>query len=69
MRKDVLGTMMFADDIASCGDDETDMTLMAEYLESWGGDLGESIRGSADQKPNSNTLILTGKWPKKIASC
>ena len=57
MRKDVLGTMMFADDIASCGDDETDMTLMADYLESWGGDLGE------------NTLILTGKWPKKIASC
>ena len=26
MRKDVPGSMMFADDIVLCGDDETDMT-------------------------------------------
>ena len=31
-RKDVPGQMMFADDIAICGDGETDMT---EYLETW----------------------------------
>ena len=31
MRKDVPGSMMFADDIV-CGDDETDMTA---YLETW----------------------------------
>ena len=31
-RKDVPGSMMFADDIVLCGDDETDMT---EYLETW----------------------------------
>ena len=29
VRKDVLGSMMFADDIVLCGDDETDMT---EYM-------------------------------------
>ena len=32
VRKDVPGSMMFADEIVLCGDDETDM---AEYLESW----------------------------------
>ena len=32
VRKDVTGSMMFADDIILCGDDETDMT---EYLETW----------------------------------
>ena len=32
VRKDVPGSMMFADDIALCCDDETDMT---EYLETW----------------------------------
>ena len=32
VRKDVHGSMMFADDIVLCGDDETDMT---EYLETW----------------------------------
>ena len=32
VRKDVPGSMMFADDIVLCGDDETDMT---EYLETW----------------------------------
>ena len=32
VRKDVPGSMMFADDIALCGDDETDMT---KYLETW----------------------------------
>ena len=31
-RKDVHGSMMFADYIVLCGDDETDMT---EYLETW----------------------------------
>ena len=30
--KGVLGSMMFADDIVLCGDDETDMT---EYLATW----------------------------------
>ena len=32
VRKDVPGSMMFADDIVLCGDDDTDMT---EYLETW----------------------------------
>ena len=32
VRKDVPESMMFADDIVLCGDDETDMT---EYLETW----------------------------------
>ena len=32
VRKDVPGSMMFADDILLSGDDETDMT---EYLETW----------------------------------
>ena len=32
VRKDVPGSMMFANDIVLCGDDETDMT---EYLETW----------------------------------
>ena len=32
VRKDVPGSMMFADDIVLCGDDETDMT---EYFETW----------------------------------
>ena len=32
VRKDVPGSMMFADGIVLCGDDETDMT---EYLETW----------------------------------
>ena len=32
VRKDVPGSMIFADDIVLCGDDETDMT---EYLETW----------------------------------
>ena len=32
VRKDVPGSIMFADDIVLCGDDETDMT---EYLETW----------------------------------
>ena len=32
MRKDVPGSMVFADDIVLCGDDETAMT---EYLETW----------------------------------
>ena len=32
VRKDIPGSMMFADDIVLCGDDDTDMT---EYLENW----------------------------------
>ena len=32
VRKDLPGSMMFADDIVLCGDDETDMT---ECLETW----------------------------------
>ena len=32
VRKDVPGSMIFADDIVLCGDDETDIT---EYLETW----------------------------------
>ena len=32
VRKDVHGSMLFADDIARCGYDETDLT---EYLETW----------------------------------
>ena len=31
-RKDVPGSMMFADDIVLCGADDTDMT---DYLETW----------------------------------
>ena len=42
VRKDVPGSMMFADDIVLCGDhDETDMT---EYLETW----RKAIRGERD---------------------
>ena len=33
LRKDVPGSMMFADDIVLCGDD--DETVMTEYLETW----------------------------------
>ena len=43
VRKDVPGSMMFADDIVLCGDDETDMT---EYLETWRKALEE--RGKED---------------------
>ena len=39
VRKDVPGSMMFADDIVLCGDDETDMT---EYLETWRSALEDS---------------------------
>ena len=38
VRNDVPGSMMFADDIVLCGDDETDVT---EYLETWGKALEE----------------------------
>ena len=38
VRKDVPGSMMLADDIVLCGDDETDMT---EYLETWRNALEE----------------------------
>ena len=38
VRKDVPGSMMFADDIVLCGDDGTYMT---EYMETWGNALEE----------------------------
>ena len=53
VRKDIPGSMMFADDIVPCGDDETDMT---EYLETWRRALED--RGSAGPKLNSLTLNL-----------
>ncbi len=46
VRKDVPGSMMFADDIVLCGDDETDMT---EYLETWREALEE--RGMRISRP------------------
>ena len=43
VRKDVPGSIMFADDvIVLCGDDETDMTRVL-------GDLEEGIRGQTDE--------------------
>ena len=49
VRKDVPGSMMFADDIVLCGDDETDMT---EYLETW-------IRGMRISRPKTQFTNLT----------
>ena len=47
-------SMMFADDIVLCGDDETDMT---EYLESWRLALeGRGMKVSQPKKPNSQAL-------------
>ena len=48
VRKDVPGSMMFADDIVLCGDDETDMT---EYLETWRKALEE--RGMRISRPKN----------------
>ena len=51
VRKDVPGSMMFADDIALCGDDETDMT---EYLETWRNALEE--RGMRISRPKTQFM-------------
>ena len=48
VRKDVPGSMMFADDIVLCGDDETDMT---EYLDTWRKALEE--RGMRISRPKT----------------
>ena len=51
VRKDVPGSMMFADDIVLCGDDETDMT---EYLETWRKALDE--RGMRISRPKTQFM-------------
>ena len=51
VRKDVPGSMMFADDIVLCGDDETDMT---EYLETWRNALEE--RGMRIRRPKTQFM-------------
>ena len=51
VRKDVPGSMMFADDIVLCGDDETDMT---EYLETWRKALEE--RGMGISRPKTHFM-------------
>ena len=51
VRKDVPGSMMFADDIVLCGDDETDMT---EYLETWRNALEE--RGMRISRPKTQFM-------------
>ena len=51
VRKDVLGSMTFADDIVLCGDDETDMT---EYLETWRNALDE--RGMRISRPKTQFM-------------
>ena len=62
VRKDVPGSMMFADDIVLCGDDETDMT---EYLETWREALEEREMRISRPKPNSWTLTLDRITAKK----
>ena len=51
VRKDVPGSMMFADDIVLRGDDETDMT---EYLETWRKALEE--RGMRSSRPKTQFM-------------
>ena len=51
VRKDVPGSMMFADDIVLCGDDETDMT---EYLETLRKALEE--RGMRISRPKTKFM-------------
>ena len=53
VRKDIglPGSMMFADDIVLCGDDETDMT---EYLETWRRALED--RGTRISRPNTQFI-------------
>ena len=54
VRKDVPGSMMFADDIVLCGDDETDMI---EYLDTWRKALEE--RGMRISRPKIISWTLT----------
>ena len=53
VRKNVPGSMMFADDIVLCGDDETYMT---EYLETWRKALEE--RGMRISRPKTQFMDL-----------
>ena len=53
VRKNVPGSMMFADDIVLCGDDETDTT---EYLETWRKALEE--RGMRISRPKTQFMDL-----------
>ena len=53
VRKDVPGSMMFADDIVLCGDDETDMT---EYLETWRRALED--RGMRISRPKTQFMVF-----------
>ena len=68
VRKDVPGSMMFADDIVLCGDDETDMT---KYLETWTRALED--RGMRISKPKNQFIDIQfgedngqGRGPVKI---
>ena len=68
VRKDVPGSMMFADDIVLCGDDETDMT---EYLETWRRALED--RGMRISRPKTQFIDFKfgldngqGREPVKI---
>ena len=54
VRKDVTGSMMFADDIVLCGDDETDMT---ENLETWRRALED--RGMMISRPQTQCIDFT----------
>ena len=53
VRKDVPGSMMFADDIVLCGDDETDMT---KYLETWRRALED--RGMRISRPKKQFIYI-----------
>ena len=68
VRKDVPGSMMFADDIVLCGDDERDMT---EYLETWRRELVD--RGIRISRPKTQFIDFKsgqdngqGREPVKI---
>ena len=54
VRKDAPGSMMFADDIVLCGDDDIDMT---EYLENWRKHLEE--RGMRINRPKTHFMNFT----------
>ena len=53
VRKNIPGSMMFADDIVLCSDDETDKT---EYLETWRKALEE--RGMRISRPKIQFMDL-----------
>ena len=68
VRMDVPGSMMFADDIVLCGDDETDMT---QYLETWRRALED--RGMRISRPKTQFINFKfgqdngqGREPVKI---